>query len=236
MSRSQAPRRILGIETSTSLCQVAFADGNSLIASAQLPAGEKPTATLIPTLRRVAQEIGWRLRDLELVTVDIGPGSYTGLRVGLTCAKTLAFVAGAPMMPVGSLDAVAQNVFSNEQVLEVGFDAARSQVFAARFQRRDEESTWTATEPVRIVAAAEWARTLDPSALVLGPALIKYRHLIAANLRVAHDSEWWPRAAHVIELGVRQFQSGNVSSYWSIEPIYLRLSAAEEKKFNQRVE
>jgi hypothetical protein len=77
---------------------------------------------------------------------------------------------------------------------------------------------------------------LDPSALVLGPALLKYRHLIPDTQRVANESEWWPQVAHVIELGIRQFHSGTSPSYWSLEPIYLRLSAAEEKKLMHRAE
>jgi tRNA threonylcarbamoyladenosine biosynthesis protein TsaB len=236
VSRSQGARRILGIETSTSHCQVALAEDRSILATAQLQSGARPTATLVPTIRDLAEQIGWSLRDLDLVAVDIGPGSYTGLRVGLTCAKTLAFAAGAAMAAVGSLDVVAQNIVGDEPMLDVGFDAARGQVFAAPFRRLARSQIWMPMEPVRIVEAEQWVRSLDPSALVLGPALLKHRRLIEGARRVANESEWWPKAANVIELGLRQFQSGELPSYWALEPIYLRLSAAEEKKFLQRPE
>jgi hypothetical protein len=83
---------------------------------------------------------------------------------------------------------------------------------------------------VRIVGAQDWALGLHPSAWVTGPALVRYRELVCVPERVVDESLWWPRAEHVIQLGLRQFHSSVLPSYWTLEPRYLRLSAAEEKK------
>jgi tRNA threonylcarbamoyladenosine biosynthesis protein TsaB len=164
---------------------------------------------------------------LNLICVDQGPGSYTGLRVGITCAKTLAFAADASLATAGSLKVVACNSPLGERLVEVSFDAARGQVFACRFHR--DAQSWTALDKVRIVSAADWARSLDPSALIIGPALEKYRDLVPASHHIAAEPDWWPRADRVIQLGLRQFRTTPLREYYTLEPLYLRPSAAEEK-------
>ena len=221
---------MLAIETSTTRCEVALALDDRVQALARLPEQSKPTATLVPTIRDLCRSIGWQPRELNLICVDIGPGSYTGLRVGLTCAKTLAFAAGAELAPVRSLDAVAWYVrpAAEEQLVEVAFDAARGQVFACRFRRTEE--SWVPRDEIRIVHAPDWVRALDPAAVVTGPALVKYRTLIPPQFRVADESHWWPRAEQVLELGLKRSRAAPAEPYWTLEPLYLRPSAAEEKR------
>lgn len=219
--------KVLGIETSTIHCEIALSLDDQILASARLPAGSRPTAVLASTIRDLCRSLGWSPRELNLVCVDHGPGSYTGLRVGITCAKTLAFAAGASLATAGSLEVVAYNSPPGEQFVEVAFDAARGQVFAGRFCR--DVDSLTALDEVRIVTAEDWARGLDPSALIIGPALEKYRRLGPATLRIADESDWWPRADRVIQLGLRQFRTHPLSEYFTLEPLYLRPSAAEEK-------
>ncbi len=77
---------------------------------------------------------------------------------------------------------------------------------------------------------ATLAKALDPSALVLGPALARYRELVSAPHRVADESLWWPRAERVIPLGLEQFRAAPLREYFTLEPLYLRPSAAEEKR------
>lgn len=226
MSRSL---KVLAIETATTRCEVALAVDDRVQAAARLPEDRKPTATLVPTVRDLCRSVGWRLRELDLICVDIGPGSYTGLRVGLTCAKTLAFAAGAELAAVRSLDAVALNAGPSEQLVEVAFDAARGQVFACRF-RRGNEQCWVPCDEIRIVRAEDWALALDPAAVVTGPALVRYRALVPPQFQVADESRWWPQAERVLELGLRVSRTGPAPSYWTLEPLYLRPSAAEEKR------
>jgi tRNA threonylcarbamoyladenosine biosynthesis protein TsaB len=235
---------VLGIETSTTRCQVALAEAGTLVALAALPETVKATSSLVPTIASLARKAGWPLTELDLVCVDIGPGSYTGLRVGLTCAKTLAYAAGAALAPVESLDVVATNVPASECQIEVAFDAARGQVFAAHYINESRtgptnrptattesfENSWTRREPIRIVDAHDWTMNLPVDSLVLGPALVKCRSKIAPDRCVADESQWWPTASNVIRLGVTEFLARPLRAYWSLEPIYLRASAAEEKR------
>lgn len=227
-SRVSRSLKILGIETSTLRCEIALSLDDRILTSARLPADSRPTATLAPTIRDLCHSVGWSPREINLVCVDQGPGSYTGLRVGVTCAKALAFAAGAALSTAGSLEVVAYNAPSVERLVEVAFDAARGQIFACRF-RRDAES-WTALDEVRIVSVEDWARGLDPSALIIGPALEKYRELVSVSHHIAEETNWWPRANRVIQLGLHQFYTNPLAEYFMLEPLYLRPSAAEEKR------
>jgi tRNA threonylcarbamoyladenosine biosynthesis protein TsaB len=220
--------KILGIETSTLRCEVALSLDDQFVASARPPADTRPTATFAPTIRELCRSVGWSPRELDLICVDQGPGSYTGLRVGITCAKTLAFAAGAAMATASSLEVVANNVPPTERLVEVAFDAARGQVFACRFRR--DANAWTALSDVRIVGVDEWASGLDPSGLVTGPALEKYHGLVPVSIRIDDMSNWWPRADWVIRLGLRQIRTKPLREYFLLEPAYLRPSAAEEKR------
>ncbi len=80
------------------------------------------------------------------------------------------------------------------------------------------------------MSSSKSSSSFDGSALVLGPALVRYGDRIPASVRVADPALWWPRAAGVIELGVRQFRAGSCPPYWPLEPVYMRPSAAEEKR------
>ena len=220
--------KILGIETSTKSCGLALASDSETLAISCLPEESRPTASLVPAIRDLCCSVGWSPCALELICVDIGPGSYTGLRVGLTCAKTLAFSAGAHLATARSLDVVAHSVSASASVAEVAFDAARGQVFACRFQRLDD--AWSPCHAIRIVEAQDWARQLSRGAIVLGPALNRYRALLAPSFRVAEESMWQPHAEWVIRLGLEQFKREPIQQYWDLEPLYMRPSAAEEKR------
>ncbi|MFQ5927854.1 MAG: tRNA (adenosine(37)-N6)-threonylcarbamoyltransferase complex dimerization subunit type 1 TsaB, partial [Terriglobia bacterium] len=197
--------KVLAIESSTRRPAVAVGEDGQLAAATWLPHDSRPTAALVPAIRDLCRSVGWSPNQLDLVCVDIGPGSYTGLRVGLACAKTLAFAAGAALATAESLEVTAHNAEASESLVEVAFDAARGQVFAGRFRRT--RDAWSARQPVRIVAAEDWARQLDPSTLVLGPALARYRELLPPRHRVADEAAWWPRPEWVMALGWRQFQT-----------------------------
>lgn len=231
VSRSQPASKILGIETSTMRCEVALAENATTVGTATVPEGCRASSLLVPIITGLCREHGWSLRDLDLVCVDVGPGSYTGLRVGLTCAKVLAYAARAPLVTAVSLEVVARNLLGDRRSLEVAYDASRGQVFSSRIQwiSSDLGVSEPRATPLRIVAAEQWAAELDRSALVTGPALTKYRSLIPPGCAVADESHWWPAASHVIELGRKQLEAGPPADYWTIEPFYLRPSAAEEK-------
>jgi len=99
--------RIVAIETATGATSIALGDGSSVVASAGRADRRGHVAFLVPALEFCFSQAGWRPQEIDVVAVDIGPGLFGGIRVGLATAQALAGAAGVPLVPVCSLDAVA---------------------------------------------------------------------------------------------------------------------------------
>src|SRR5687768_12135976 len=99
--------RILALETSGLSGEVALLEGERVIAEQWLDPGQRTARSLAPGMKQILQTAGWQPRDVQLVAVTIGPGSFTGLRVGVTAAKTLAYAVGCEVMGVDTLEVIA---------------------------------------------------------------------------------------------------------------------------------
>ena len=117
--------RILGIETSGAAGQAALGDDDRVVEVIQLDARERHAQRLVPAIGELLAHHGWPPSSLELVCASIGPGSYTGLRIGLTAAKTLCYATGAKLVGVGTLEAIAHNAPPEALRVSVVSDAQR---------------------------------------------------------------------------------------------------------------
>ena len=100
--------RILLIETATDVCSVAVSEGNEILASGQIAEARSQASQLAPLIQDIVQRAGMRIGDLAAVAVSSGPGSYTGLRVGVSTAKGICFGAGIPLIGIGTLAVIAR--------------------------------------------------------------------------------------------------------------------------------
>jgi tRNA threonylcarbamoyladenosine biosynthesis protein TsaB len=125
--------RALAIETATSRCAVAIGTEDGALASATVDGGRRHVETLVPAIRGLLESVEWSLDDLERIAVDIGPGLFTGMRVGIATAQGLALGIGCPVAPVCSLDAVAHPHHPSEAGIAAVIDARRGEVFSALY-------------------------------------------------------------------------------------------------------
>lgn len=181
-------------------------------------------AELAPTIKRLLRETNPG-RAPDLIVVDVGPGSYTGLRIGIAAAKGLAFAWGCALLGVSAADALAAATPEAERAL-VAFDASRGEVWAARYTRREGQLTCdgeaTLAAPETIQPAARPTLVLgDASALVTDPA----RGLIAPT--PARD---WPSALEIARLGRERHMGGQRQDPLRLAPIYFRPNEAEEQR------
>jgi tRNA threonylcarbamoyladenosine biosynthesis protein TsaB len=126
--------RVLAIETSISLASVALVEGGRLVLSRSHPRPKQSAERLLPMIAELLAEAGWQRRDLERLGVSVGPGSFTGLRVGIACAQGLALGLGIPLLGVTSLRAMARAV--PEAIPGVRcpcLDARRNEVFSGGY-------------------------------------------------------------------------------------------------------
>lgn len=127
--------KVVGIETSGSIGSVAVCDGDTLVGKKIFGKTLSHGKEIVSSFKSIFDEIKWEPNDIDLIAVSIGPGSYTGLRIGVTCAKTLAYGLGRPVIDVPTLDVLAENVKSDVKNLCPVIDAKRKRVYACIYAR-----------------------------------------------------------------------------------------------------
>lgn len=219
--------RLLALETSGTAGSVAAWEGDRLAAEISLPPAEKSARTLAPAMQQILRQAGWRPAEVQVVSVVVGPGSFTGLRVGVTTAKTFAYAVGADVIGVGTLDVIAHQSPPTAADLWVVIDAHRSEVFTGHY--RCVENAWQPAAPPTIAGIDGWLAGLAPGTLVSGPGLVKLAARLPNSVRAAAPELWTPRASTVARLAAQSYARGQRDDLWQLVPLYLRRSAAEEK-------
>ncbi len=220
--------RILAIETSTSTGSIAVSDSGCLLNQTVLPAGQRTASLLAPTIADVLKSAGWQPGDIQLLCVTVGPGSFTGLRIAVTTAKTLAYATGAELIGVGTLEVIAAQAPQQHETICPILDAGRGQLYAAKYGRLDADRLETLLPP-RIIDAARWLDSLCQSDSVTGLGLKRIAARLPPNVTVVEQEQWLPQAETTARLGDHKYQAGHRDDFWKLAPLYLRQSAAEEK-------
>lgn len=225
-------RNILAIETSGRLGSVAALAGDErrtqLIGQIALAGSERTAQALAPALQRLLQDAGWQPTDVNLVAVAVGPGSFTGLRIGVTTAKALAYAVGAEVIAVNTLEALAAQTPPASSPLWTVLDAQRQELFAAKYNL-DIDGQLLTERDAHIIAQEAWLSELAPGDRVTGAALNRLAKRLPPQIDVAPSDHWQPMAEAIGSVGWRSYQSGRRDDLWRLAPQYYRASAAEEK-------
>ncbi|MBX3470399.1 MAG: tRNA (adenosine(37)-N6)-threonylcarbamoyltransferase complex dimerization subunit type 1 TsaB [Planctomycetes bacterium] len=221
---------VLGIETAGPHGSVALlepdARGGARVVQTVLTATRQLGAELAPTIQRMLRAAGLGpRRPPDLVAVDTGPGSYTGLRIGLAAAKGLAFAWGRPLLGVPCVDALEALAPPGERVV-CALDASRGQVYAATFLRTPEGVVREQAAGLHDPAILRQA--LARPAVVVGDAAAQVSDE-AAGLVAAPDVRW-PTAEQVAALAYARFARGERQDALRLCPIYFHLNEAEEQR------
>lgn len=216
---------LIGIETSGPRGGAALADDDELIAEESFEEGMVHGRALMPALDRMLKKAGIGPRDLGLVAVDVGPGSYTGVRVGVAAAKMLAYAIRCPVAPIVSTDVLAENAEEIEDHICPVIDARWEQVYAAVYRR---DWVWLRTEGPAAYEPEEVAKRLPAETTVFGSGVERYAKVFRRFPKGA-ESLGVPRASQVVRLGFLAFQGSAVTDCMSLAPLYLRPTEAEVK-------
>jgi len=224
--------RIIAIETSGRYGSVAALVGEiggaPLIHQTVLSGEQRTAQSLAPILKSLLSDIGWAPQSIELVAVADGPGSFTGLRIGVTTAKTFAYAVGAGIVGVNTLDVLATQARVSSEPLWTIMEAQRQELFVAKFSASPEGKLFTEC-PTAIVATDEWLARLGQGDRVIGPALQRLASRLSAGVIAEPDNVWQPMATAVGQVAWQAYQSGRRDDVWKMVPNYYRASAAEEK-------
>jgi tRNA threonylcarbamoyladenosine biosynthesis protein TsaB len=224
--------RILAIETSGQRGSIATlsgaSDGLRTIGQTMLTADKRTAQSLAPALQSLLAEAGWPPASIELVAVAVGPGSFTGLRIGVTTAKTFAYAVGAEIVGVNTLHVLAHQATVSCAPLWTIMDAQRGELFAARYDASPDADLRITREP-SIVAQDAWLAELRPGDRVTGPATRRVLPHLPNGVTPVPEEHWQPTAAAVGQVGWQAYRAGHRDDVWQLVPHYYRQSAAEEK-------
>ncbi|MEE2685171.1 MAG: tRNA (adenosine(37)-N6)-threonylcarbamoyltransferase complex dimerization subunit type 1 TsaB [Planctomycetota bacterium] len=231
LQRVDAVLKILSIETSRRQGSVAACLGDRLLREQQLDPLQRTARSLAPAIKRLLSDVGWSIMDVALVAVTQGPGSFTGLRIGVTTAKTLGYATGAGVMGLNTLEVMAAQLLLGTSSShpadphDVILNAHRNQLFTARYRRQErrllrelptrivDREAWLQDHPLLIAGALEQAESL-PTAAMVGQ-LAAWR---------SADPGQWP------EEDMTWAEAGDTHQLMAMVPRYYRQSAAEEKR------
>jgi tRNA threonylcarbamoyladenosine biosynthesis protein TsaB len=220
---------ILTLDTSTTRAAVAVATIGGAVHAVITDRTVRHGRTLIPQIHDMLNQAGLAPADLHLIGVGLGPGSYTGLRIGVAAAKTLAYALKIPLVSFDSLEAIARNAPERARRVSVIADAQRGDLYTADFERPGPLEPLVRCLPTHLEPRAQWEKRLAADTLVLGPGLERLQPPLAGVLHLAEPDANHPNGHRLIELARELWSMGSRADLWALEPCYLRRSAAEEQ-------
>ena len=214
--------KILAIETSGTCFSVALAQTGSVIAETFWHGGLAHSEKLITHIEWLLAQAQWQPGDIEKIAVSTGPGSFTGIRVGMVCARTMSHALGLPLVGITTLE-----------ILAAGAACACAQVYPAIDALRNEAFVLSKSGQANIVSIEQLCARLKKSArpvMVAGTAAIAYHDLLKRELSGKLVAA--APLAHLPRAGVLALVAGSRAGahYSSVTPVYIRKSWAEEKR------
>ena len=230
---------VLAIETSGRLGSVALAWGDKLLAESHFSGPMRHSAEIFPAITDLLSRFDKKPDQIEHVYISVGPGSFTGLRIAVTLAKTLALANGAKIVAVDTLDCIAANVLSKSDEsdrsdwsdrLAVILDAKRGQFFIAVYDKTSHGSrdtsdvNWHKILPDSLITAEEFLdRFPDKTTALIGEGLVFYKDKFAnPNVRFLDEKFWNPSAANIYRLGRQLALQNQFADPLTLTPNYIR--------------
>jgi tRNA threonylcarbamoyladenosine biosynthesis protein TsaB len=221
---------ILAIDTATSRVSVALGDGGEVVGAVALAGGRRHAEQLAPAIRYLCDELHVELRHLASIAVGVGPGLFTGLRVGVTTAKVLAQTLRVPVVGVASLDLVAYPLRHTDRMVVAVLDARRHEVFHASYRPVpggvQRVSDYAVRRPEELAADLQ---TEAHGILLAGDGVARYRSELGAleHAELAGAEYAYPSVAALVELGTARVEREEFEAPSELRPLYLRRSDAE---------
>jgi tRNA threonylcarbamoyladenosine biosynthesis protein TsaB len=217
------------IETSGRAGRVGLARDGAVVFDVALDAARRHARDLATTVGSTLGAAGLRPADLTGVMVSVGPGSYTGLRVGVMSVKALAYATGCQLVPVPTFAAIARRAPAAARHIWVIADALQGQIYLQRFVRTEEGVPPVPADELRIDRAGDWLDWAAADAWMTGPGVSVYADSnIPQSCRLVPEADREPTVESLFQAG-REVRPVSREELFALEPLYLRGSSAEEK-------
>lgn len=223
--------KILGIDTSTPIGSVALIDGDNLVAEHTLNIVQAHSSRLMPAIDGILKWVDITADDLDACAVGIGPGSFTGIRIGVATIKSLCYALDKPIVGVSTLEAIAYNLRWTNGIICPLLDARRSEIYGTIFQGGTE---WQRLSEDLCLPIDAFLDRLDTHASpncgtinFVGDGLATYgdavRDRLGGSVHFADPIFNVPRGAAIAHLGKQRLQTDDIDDYWTLVPNYVRV-------------
>lgn len=213
--------KILGIDTTTKFLSLGLYD-NSRVYEYTLEVGRRLSLVLAPTIKRAQEALGWKARDIDYFVCGLGPGSFTGVRVGLATIKAMSWVLNKPVIGISTLDILAKNARDSEGKIVPLIDAKRNLIYTSVYKNKG--GRLFRIKPYMLLTINELSRKLKGNVTLLGDAAGLYRDRLITQIkgaRILDEDDWYPKAHHMLELALKKIKKKEFHSPFEIRPIYL---------------
>ena len=219
---------ILAFDTSTSYESIALSKNGHIIADVTTKTKRTHSERLLPTVENLLSQTDMKMESISAIAVSTGPGSFTGLRIGLSTAKGLCFGLKIPLYTVSTLRSLANNASSFSSKICALIDAGRDEYYYAVYSSDLKE-----THPPSFAKIEQIVQLIDDKTMLIGPVNSRIKEAILDinnRLIVARDIDCYPKATSLIDIiennkGFDVYEADDIAR---IEPLYIRKSAAEE--------
>ncbi|MDD2586585.1 MAG: tRNA (adenosine(37)-N6)-threonylcarbamoyltransferase complex dimerization subunit type 1 TsaB [Syntrophomonadaceae bacterium] len=228
---------VLAVDSATPVAGVALVNDEKVIREDFVNYKKTHSETLMPMIDKVLKECDCCLDDIDAIAVTIGPGSFTGLRIGMATVKGLCLASGKPLVGISTLEVLAHNITGSDAMVCPLLDARKQEVYCGFFNVSSglpqEIAATTACSPQEFAAAAlDLARQNDIDRFILlGDGYYAYKDYFqqefGQKLIKVPSHLLLPRAAAAGSLGIIKASQGDFKDIFQLRPVYLRLSEAE---------
>ncbi len=229
--------KVLGLDTSTLMTTCGVIDGDKLVGEYSLSQDMSHSEKLVPMIKEVLDSLNLTVDDIDLFAAAVGPGSFTGLRIGLATVKAFAHVTNKPIIGVSTLEALAYNLPFNDIVVPM-LDARRDRVYTAIYKWKGNELE--AIMKPCILEVTELLNILDRDhnkIVVNGDGSLVYKDMIIEKLkdkvRFSTIGQNMCKASSICELALLRYKKNEVDDFYTLAPDYL-LETQAQREYRER--
>ena len=213
--------KILGIDTTSKFfCLALYSDGR--LCEYKLETGRKLSGLLAIHIQRVLKAEGLSVADIDYFACGLGPGSFTGMRMGLATIKGLSLIANKPVAGVSTLDILAAGAGEQKKLIIPAIDAKRGLIYCAAYS--SEKGKLKQKSAYALLSPKEFVASFRQPAILLGDALGIYRDIFTLsmkNVSFLDKDYWFPAPGNLIRLAIDKIRHHHLSDTFNLKPIYL---------------
>ena len=227
--------KILGIDTTTKFLSIGVYDG-AKVYSYNLEVARRLSSLLAPTIKRILDTLGWQASDIDYFACGLGPGSFTGMRVGLATIKGLAWSLHKPIIGISTLDILARNVKAESVTIIPMVDAKRNLIYCSVY--KTEGSIQKRITPYLLLTEKEFLKKMRVKSIIFGDAVALYKENILRdkkNVAILDEDYWYPRGHNIIELALERIKQKKFSDSFNTKPIYLYPKECQIKNAKSKI-